>query len=281
MTGREGLVHQRDYGWSLSRSPNGVDTTDMKSISRIVLALILLVGAALPAAAARKEGVHLLTSTPAAVTAGTSSWIALNWTSTGGEASEFRVTSEGTRGVEVSYPENTGDHTSLYHNNLLSNAELDYTALKLTVPDDFRGKRVNLKLEVSYLWDGKHRTQTKRVRVPIVRYDGQQIAALTDHVGVIEAGSSKWVGLEYNAPGPSVENVKVQVDDSGLGDVTYPGQGEWSGLHNDSTLDGGETDLARFELDTTGMTGGEHTFVAVVTYDGGEMKHEVGVTVGK
>lgn len=257
-----------------------VDRNLMKNITRFLLISALLLGAALPAAAARKDGVHLLTRTTAAVTAGSSSWIALNWSAAGGEATEFRVTSKGTRGIEVSYPENTHDHTSLYYNNTLSDAELDYTALKLTVPADFKGRRVNLKLEVSYVWDGKRRTTNARVRVPIAHYDGSPLAALTDHVGVVEAGDSRWVSLEYTAPGPSVRDVKVEVDGSDLGGVIYQGYGDWAGLHNDSTLEGGETDVARFRLDTSGMEPGEHTFVAYVSYQGGEVKHEVGVTVG-
>lgn len=45
-----------------------------------------------------------LSDTVAGAEVGTSRWIAINWTSLGGESREFNVTAQGSEGVDVSYP---------------------------------------------------------------------------------------------------------------------------------------------------------------------------------
>ncbi len=78
--------------------------------------------------------VTALTSTTAPITAGSPTWIALNWTNDAVDAEEFEVTASGPNGVLVEYPTNTHPISSLWADNVLSPAELDYTALKITAP---------------------------------------------------------------------------------------------------------------------------------------------------
>jgi hypothetical protein len=81
----------------------------------------------------------LLTSTSAPVRANANSWVTLNWTLIGGNADSFQVTATADKGVSAAYPERTPSYSSLYRDDHLANLELDYTALKLTVPAGVTG----------------------------------------------------------------------------------------------------------------------------------------------
>jgi hypothetical protein len=113
---------------------------------QVLATLALLAGAiAAPTAAAAQIEVEAdgtgmamvtaLSSTTAPVTAGSPTWIALNWTNDVVDAEEFEVTASGPNGALVEYPTNTHPISSLWADNVLSPAELDYTALKITAPE--------------------------------------------------------------------------------------------------------------------------------------------------
>lgn len=96
--------------------------------------------------------VAMLTFETAEVTPGFDSWVAITWSGEVTDAREFRVTSKGTDQIEVGYPSNTADHSSLYWDDVLSPGEIDYTALRLTV-DPGAGKFVMLPITLSYVSD--------------------------------------------------------------------------------------------------------------------------------
>lgn len=93
----------------------------------------------------------------AAVDPGDSQWIAIQWTAMNAEARELKVTATGSDGVEVSYPTYPVDgYSSGYWDDTLSIAEIDYTALKVTVDGDAAAPRY-LDVTVSYVSDtGPH-----------------------------------------------------------------------------------------------------------------------------
>ncbi len=98
-----------------------------------------------------------LSSTVPMVEPGTSEWIAINWTSLNAEARELKVTATGSEGVAVSYPTFPVDgYSSGYMDDTLSQSEVDYTALKITVAEDAPAP-LFLRVTVSYVSDtGEH-----------------------------------------------------------------------------------------------------------------------------
>ncbi len=93
----------------------------------------------------------------AAVDAGDSQWIAIQWTALHAEARELKVTATGSDGVAVSYPTYPVDgYSSGYWDDTLSVSEIDYTALNVTVDSDAVGPH-SLDVTVSYVSDtGPH-----------------------------------------------------------------------------------------------------------------------------
>jgi hypothetical protein len=64
-----------------------------------------------------------------------SKWVAINWTSLGGESRLVKVTAQGSDdGILATYPAYPVDgYSSGYYDDTLSENEIDYTALKLTI----------------------------------------------------------------------------------------------------------------------------------------------------
>ncbi len=94
-----------------------------------------------------------LSNNVAAVQPGESQWVAINWTSLNADARELKVTAVGSDGVNVSYPTHPVDgYSSGYMDDTLSQSEVDYTALKLSVADDAVAPQ-SLVVTVSYVSD--------------------------------------------------------------------------------------------------------------------------------
>ena len=112
------------------------------------------------------------------IDAGDTQWIALNWTSLNAEARNLKVTAIGSEGVTVDYPEfaldgsaeqtNNG-YSSGYNDSTVSESEIDYTALKLTVDADVTGPMA-LTVMVSYESDSG--THVNQHEMPIGDDDG-------------------------------------------------------------------------------------------------------------
>lgn len=229
---------------------------------RLALTAVALLVFGLPLPALAKNDPDLVQKETAVVVSGGTSWVTITWRGTA-DVEDFKLTAQPkAKGVEVSYPENTGSYTSLAQDSTLLADELDYTALRLTVPYS-QTKAFTLKLDVSYVVDGKPKRQTYRIKVPVVRHTGADLEVVPEAVSV-KAGSQAWVGVKMVGVAPSLTDVRAQV--SGPFPVVYPADGSFTSLYSDATLSGGETDVARFEVDASDLAPGSYPFTWSVTY---------------
>lgn len=206
---------------------------------------------------AGRTSVALLTPATAPVQTGKQAWIVLNWAATGGDAWDFRLTATGSNGVSVGYPENTVDHSSLMENDRLSNGELDYTALYVTVPASMVGA-ADLLLTVSYQTAAGSGSQTISIDLPTVGVEGAGLAHTSDDLGTMDQDTTKWVDFWYTGIAPVVGDVQMTVVNAEDFGVTYPQEGTYSSLYYQSQLAGGESDVARVRLDATGVKPGTY-----------------------
>ncbi len=241
--------------------------------SRLVLpmALALIMGLGAPAAAAPKpdvdKDVELTNYETAAIVAGDSAWIALNWHGGGGDVENFRlVVKKPEAGVEVRYPDNTGTYTSLWADDTLSDDEYDFTAIHITVPYA-AGSDIKLQFALSYERDGKQKTGVFNVRVPVVQYSGEEdLQQVTASLGEVTLGESAWVGVSYAGLAPRLDDFQVTVTDGGGLPIVYPADGTSTSLHHNARLEDGETDIARFRVDAYDVPAGTYTVSIRATY---------------
>jgi len=237
----------------------------------LLLAALLFVSTALPAAAAPKPDVDkevVLTSyETAAIVAGDSAWIALNWLGGGGDAENFQlVVKKPGAGVEVRYPDNTGSYTSLWADDTLTDGEYDFTAVHVTVPYA-AGNDIKLQFELSYERDGKKRSGVFNVRVPVVQYTGgEDLQQITASLGEVALGESAWVGVSYAGLAPRLDDFQLTVTDAAGLPIVYPADGTSTSLHHNARLEDGETDIARFRVDAFDVAAGTYTISVVATY---------------
>jgi hypothetical protein len=230
---------------------------------RIVLLLVpaMILATAWPAAAAQKDvNIDLRSPKTAAVTAGTTAWVALDWLAKGGDADNFQVTVLATGGVDVWYPYKTSNEaewqgpetfTSLWGDKMLSESELDFTAVRLQVPAD-APNFVDLELTVKYTSNGAEKTDLFKAKVPIVQYEGQDLEQLSDvqelAAGTTETVASQWVEVSYAGFAPILEDFSVSVTDTAGLEIAYPLDGSSTSLSHNSMLEAGETDYVAFKL---------------------------------
>ena len=167
--------------WALRKCATSVDEFGVKRQLATLAALSLpILGLATPASAQTpttltSEGsgdaiVVPLSDTVAGAEAGTSRWIAINWTSLGGESRDFKVTAQGSEGVHVSYPAYPVDgYSSGYQDDTLSSNEIDYTALHLTIDDDAPEPQF-IRVTVSWVSDTGPKTDV--IDMPIANDGG-------------------------------------------------------------------------------------------------------------
>ena len=241
--------------------------------SRILLPIVLalIVGTAAPAVAAPKpdvdKDVELTNYETAAIVAGDSAWIALNWHGGGGDAENFQlVVKKPEAGVEVRYPDNTGSYTSLWADDTLSDDEYDFTAVHVTVPYA-AGSEIKLQFALSYERDGKQKTNVFNVRVPVVQYSGgEDLQQVTASLGEVPLGESVWVGVSYAGLAPRLDDFVLSVTDNGGLPIVYPADGTSTSLHHNARLEDGETDIARFRVDAYDIQPGTYTIAVRATY---------------
>jgi len=241
----------------------------MKKIFTLLVAVILLTLSASPALGAPKAKVELLTKKTAAIVEGGTSWVALSWTAKKADATDFRVVAKSnTRGVTIAYPTTTGDHTSLMDNDTLSDGEIDYTSLQISVP--YGSKDVKLTVEATWTSDGKTKNKNYKVKVPVAKFNGEDIAQSTDHAGSVPVGTPVWLGVDWTGIAPIVEDVQMTVSSPDGAVITYPeNTGTYTSLHYNDTLDAGETDVARFLVDASNMDPGTYTLNLELSYTKG------------
>lgn len=232
-----------------------------------------LVLTATPASATPQHRVDLKTMSAATVTAGSSVWIVLMWKAPDVPVTDFQVTvPHPPAGVTIEYPwigmpATPGTFTSLYHSDRLGPGEMDYTALRLTVPYDARKFRMNVR--ASYTVDGRTVAETKKVEVPVVTYKGTDVAQVTTDGGSVVAGDATWISISYAGMAPSAGNFRLTAAAPAAFTISYPSDRSATSLNRDDQLEWGETDVARFRLDTTGVEPGVYTIDLTANYTKG------------
>lgn len=243
--------------------------TMARRIVTLVLLTITLIGVAVPVSAKEAEDkaakVKLETKKTAAIVQGGTTWVAINWRGADADATDFRITATTkAKGVDISYPTNTGNHSSLMANDVLSSDEIDFTSLNLVVPYGTK----QFKIDIVASWnDGKKQIEKEfTVTVPTVKYSGEDAALVTDGVRA-PAAAQPWIDVAWSGMAPSLDQVRMTVDGPPDAVVTYPGHGSSSGLSRDSRLNQAETDVAGFRLDTSGLKPGSYEFKVVLAYE--------------
>lgn len=231
-----------------------------------ITTLLLMLATALPASAQQSGRVELLTEESSVVFAGESVWVTFNWTADRSAISQFEATVTANRGVEIEYPTNTGTFTGLMNGHHLDVGEIDFTAIKVTVPFG-ESKDVRLRFTVSYD-DGTGRIRTDRFRaeIPIEAFEGRGTVIQLDSSTTVAAGSSQWIDVDYTTRAPRADDMSMTISDSAGLTVVYPAAGAATSLHHDHRLSRGETDTARFRVDTEGATPGDYVLSTTTTY---------------
>lgn len=237
----------------------------------LLMVLALIVGIASPAAAAPKPDVEkdvvLTNYETAAIVAGDSAWIALNWHGGGGDVENFRlVVKKPDAGVEIRYPDKTGSYTSLWADDTLSDGEYDFTAVHVTVPYA-AGTDIKLQFTLSYERNGKEKSNVFNVRVPVIQYTGgEDLHQVTASLGEVTLGESAWVGVSYAGLAPRLDDFQLTVTDGGGLPIVYPADGTSTSLHHNARLEDGETDVARFRVDAYDIPAGTYELAIRATY---------------
>ncbi len=246
----------------------------LDSVMRIPVALLavalVIVGLAAPVHAQDDNGrskIKLLTKDTAAVVAGDTAWLAVNWTAKNGTVQNvaLELNDDPGDGVEVSYPTNTGTWTGLMNGHVLDESAIDYTAFQVHVPASFDAKKVKLEFEISYTDDrGDDQTDTVKIDVPVVHYTDGDHLVQHDASATIPAGGSAWVDVDMTGLAPLTSELSLTADGA-LG-IVYPGHGVATSLHGDHLLEDGETDTARFRVDTGDVAPGTYVLTTELTY---------------
>lgn len=236
----------------------------------VVLGLVLAM-AAQPALAKSDKAnggqakVEALTVQTGTVLAGDSAWIEVVWESTGGDAEDFSVTVKNPDpGWEVRYPDSNGSFTSGWADSTLSDGEIDFTAIHVTVP--YEAKTLNLHLEASYTTDGKSRTKNFSVKVPVAGYSGDDLAA---DAGSAVVDGSGWIDIAFTGMAPRLDDFQLTAAAPPELLVTYPGDGTSTSLAHDARLEDGESDMAAFRVDASGAPAGTYAIALHATYTKG------------
>jgi hypothetical protein len=242
----------------------------MKKALTVFLAAALLATFATPALAGDEAKVQLKTKKTAAVVEGDTAWVAISWTAKKADASDFRITaSTNTAGVTISYPENTDPYSSLWDNDTLSDGEIDFTSLQVSVP--YGSNSVKLIVAATWTSDGEKQSKEYKVKVPVAKFSGDDIAQVTTSAGSVSVGSPDWLGVEWTGIAPVLGTVKMTVNGPVGAIISYPtNTGTYTSLHYNDTLVAGETDIARFRVDASGMAPGKYTIDLELSYTKGK-----------
>jgi len=241
----------------------------IKKAFTVLLAAGLLALTATPALAASddkdKGKIELKTRKTAAVVEGDTAWVAISWKAKYADATEFKITVETEDDdVTIVYPANTATYSSLMDNDTLSTDEIDFTSLQVSMPYD--SKKIKLKVTATWVQNGEDHEEDFKVDVPVAKFKGDDIAQATKDAGPISAASPAWLGVEWTGLAPSLDDVEMTVSGPAGAAITYPGERAFTSLYYDSTLEDGETDVARFLVDVAAMAPGDYSFEVELSY---------------
>jgi len=165
----------------------------------------------------------------------------------------------------------TDPYSSLWDNDTLSDGEIDFTSLQVSVP--YGSKDVKLIVAATWTSDGEKQSKEYKVKVPVAKFSGDDIAQVTTSAGSVSAGSPDWLGVEWTGIAPVLENVRMTVNGPVGAIISYPEidkqPGTYTSLHYNDTLVAGETDIARFKVDASGMAPGTYAIDLELSYTKG------------
>ena len=231
---------------------------------------------------ASTEGPVLLTEAELQWIQGSSEWVNLLWTTdTELQNVEVRLASDSAE-LEVEYPSDTNRSLPSV-DQAISVSEMDFTAVKLTA----NGSE-SLSATIQISWDdaqGERQTRDFPLTLTNQVYEGEDFAILTDAVTVgtdVEDPGHNWVDLDYRGISPRNSAISVVANSDDL--PVYHPQVDFTSLHHDEVLHGGETDVARVWFDPDLAVPGTFTVVIEIDYvdtNGVEKttSHEVELTV--
>ncbi len=165
----------------------------------------------------------------------------------------------------MSYPANLGSWTGLMGGHELLVDEIDFSAMKVSVPAGYRGKDVKLDLEVSYAVDGRPRSEKVKVKVPVVIYTGQALSQVSTDAAV-PAYASGWVSMAFTGHAPATSDFSLVIDDAAGLLISYPSDRSSTSFQRDARLTAGETDFAAIFVDTTSAAPGDYVVKFTATY---------------
>ena len=125
-----------------------------------------------------------------------------------------------------------------------------------------------MRLAVTATWvqSGESRSRTYQVFVPSARYRGEDVVLVTLMAGSVPVATPTWLGVEWSGLAPRLENVTMIVAGPVGISIVYPAEGPSTSLHYDDLLEDGETDVARFLVDASGLTPGSYALDVTLTY---------------
>jgi hypothetical protein len=259
------------------------DRTTMRRSTRVALtvATVTTATAALPLAtatpgAAATPVVGLVVPVLAPMLPGQSGWVSALWGTTG-DICDVRATARGA-GLTVSYPANTGDHSSLYKEDALDAGHFDYTAFKLALDPD---TKLATSLSITFAYSDCHgttKTVTAAAVLPVVAATGAAVVQKTASVAVPKS-TPVWTQLSFQGRKTGLAGFRVTLSPpSGL-TVAYPGDKTSAGLALATSLPVGSDDFVAVRIDATGAAAGTYKVPVHATYDGGRFDSSLTVVV--
>lgn len=239
------------------------------------VAVLSTVAITTPAVAKAPEGnaPRMTNADELSVARGVDGWINIVLTSPV-ELDRVRIfVEENKNGTEVVYP-GYGSFTGLSQGETLPSGGMDHASFMLSTtgesPDDF-------DLTVIAEWeegDQFFRSEIGEIEVDLREHDGADYDFLSEGATVSTTGDfAGWVEMDFLGIAPINSDLEVKIK-KGVDDVYYP-QGDYTSLHHNARLDGGETDVARIWIDPDTLEPGDSYTVEIeVKYENNEGKNK-------
>ncbi len=248
----------------------------------VAAAALPVVSTATPAQAAVPI-VGLVVPILAPMLPGQQGWVSALWGTTG-EICDVQATAGGT-GLKVTYPANTGDHSSLYKQDSLRAGHFDYTAFRLAVGADVRAA-TSLKILLSYTeksgtgadCTGPKRTLTTAAVLPVVPVTGTAVVQKTSSVAVPRS-TPVWTQLSFSGRRTGLTDFRVTLTPPAGLSVAYPADKTSAGLSLTTNLPVGTDDFVAVRVDATGAKAGTYKVPVHATYSGGSFDGSLTVVV--
>jgi len=237
------------------------------------IASTVLIPAAAADSAPKNEPV-LTSDTLPAITKGATVWVNLMWVGDG-NIDDFKITVPTGDDPEedpiIAYPENTVDHSGPMEGYQLSDHEIDFTAVQVTIDDEFEESGFKLKVEATWTADGKAKKKTFKIKVPVIDHSGDDWAQVNDSASIASGVDDGWIDMKIAGLAPKSEDVEFRIK-TDAGTAPYLPQGTWTGPDNDALIEMGETDTVRFYLEPGTVAPGTYDLVFEVSWKNGKTK---------